>query len=112
MRILITNNTLDFRSGSELYVRDLAIALLKRGHIPIAYSTKLGDIAQEIRAATVPVIDNLDALAAPPDVIHGHHHLDTMTALLRFPGVPAVYFCHGWLPWEETPPRFPHPCAA
>ena len=107
MRILITNNTLDFRSGSELYVRDLAIALLKRGHIPIAYSTKLGDIAQEIRAATVPVIDNLDALAAPPDVIHGHHHLDTMTALLRFPGVPAVYFCHGWLPWEETPPRFP-----
>src|SRR6266568_2347803 len=107
MRILITNNTLDFRGGSELYVRDLAIALLKRGHIPIAYSTKLGDIAQEIRAATVPVIDNLDALAAPPDVIHGHHHLDTMTALLRFPGVPAVYFCHGWLPWEETPPRFP-----
>ena len=75
--------------------------------MPIAYSTKLGDIAQEIRAATVPVIDNLDALAAPPDVIHGHHHLDTMTALLRFPGVPAVYFCHGWLPWEETPPRFP-----
>jgi len=107
MRILITNNTLDFRGGSELYVRDLAIALLKRGHMPIAYSTKLGDIAQEIRAATVPVIDNLDALAAPPDVIHGHHHLDTMTALLRFPGVPAVYFCHGWLPWEETPPRFP-----
>jgi len=30
-----------------------------------------------------------------------------MTALLRFPEVPAVYFCHGWLPWEETPPRFP-----
>lgn len=98
---------MDFRGGSELYVRDLAIALLKRGHMPIAYSTKLGDIAQEIRAATVPVIDNLDALAAPPDVIHGHHHLDTITALLRFPGVPAVYFCHGWLPWEETPPRFP-----
>ena|SRR2546425_557859 len=107
MRILITNNTLDIRAGSELYVRDLAIALLKRGHMPIAYSTKLGEIAQEIRAATVPVIDNLEALAAPPDVIHGHHHLDTMTALLRFPGVPAVYFCHGWLPWEETPPRFP-----
>src|SRR6266478_5416084 len=101
MRILITNNTLDFRGGSELYVRDLAIALLKRGHLPIAYSTKLGEIAQEIRAATVPVIDNLDALAAPPDVIHGHHHLDTMTALLRFPRVPAVYFCHGWLPWKR-----------
>jgi hypothetical protein len=30
-----------------------------------------------------------------------------MTALLRFPGVPAIFFCHGWMPWEETPPRFP-----
>src|SRR5437588_3920148 len=75
--------------------------------MPIAYSTKLGDIAQEIRAATIPVIDNLDALATPPDIIHGHHHLDTMTALVRFPEVPAVYFCHGWLPWEESTPRFP-----
>jgi hypothetical protein len=107
LRILITNNTLDTRAGSELYVRDVAIGLLKRGHTPIAYSATLGEVAREIRAATVPVIDTLDAMAIPPDVIHGHHHLETMAALLRFPGVPAVYFCHGWLPWEERPPRFP-----
>jgi hypothetical protein len=30
-----------------------------------------------------------------------------MTALLSLPGVPAIYFCHGWLPWEELPPVFP-----
>src|SRR5262249_163709 len=42
-----------------------------------------------------------------PEVIHGHHHLDAMTAMLRFPRTPAVYFCHGVLPWEERPPRFP-----
>src|SRR2546421_12077399 len=100
MRILITNNTLDFRGGSELYVRDLAIALLKRGNMPIAYSTKLGDIAQEIRAATVTVIDNLDALAPPPDEIHRHHNLDTITELPRVTGVPAVYLCHEWVPLE------------
>jgi hypothetical protein len=107
LRILITNNTLDQRAGSELYVRDLAIGLLNRGHTPIAYSTQLGDVAREIRSATVPVIDDLDSLGVPPDIIHGQHHLETMTALVRFPGVPAVSFCHGWLPWEETPPRFP-----
>jgi len=107
LRILITNNTLDHRGGSETYVRDLAIGLLNRGHTPIAYSTQLGAVAREIRGASVPVIDNLDALAMPPDVIHGHHHVETMTALLRFPGVPAVSFCHGWIPWEEIPPRFP-----
>src|SRR5438132_12739991 len=30
-----------------------------------------------------------------------------MMALLRFPAVPAVYFCHGWAPWVEAPPHFP-----
>ncbi|MBI3649944.1 MAG: glycosyltransferase [Acidobacteria bacterium] len=107
LQILITNNTLANRAGTELYVRDLAIALLRRGHKPIAYSTQLGEVAEDLRAATIPVIDNLEALATPPDIIHGHHHLDTMTALLRFPKVPAIFVCHGWMPWEETPPRFP-----
>ncbi len=107
LRILITNNTLATRAGSELYVRDLATALLDRGHSPIAYSTVLGDVAKELRAATVPVVGDLDALGTPPDVIHGQHHVETMTAVLRFPKVPAIYFCHGWTPWEEAPPRFP-----
>src|SRR5262249_56136745 len=94
LRILITNNTLGNRAGSELYVRDLAVALLKRGHTPIAYSTSLGEVARELRAATIPVIDDLDLLATPPGIIHGHHHLDTMTALFHFPGSPPDYFSH------------------
>lgn len=106
-RILITNNTLDERKGSELYVRDISLALLKRGFNPIAYSSVLGDIAIELRQATIPVIDTLDALTVPPDLIHGQHHLDAMTAMLHFPKVPALFFCHGWLPWEELPPAFP-----
>jgi hypothetical protein len=107
MRILITNNTLDTRAGSELYVRDLALALLRRGHNPVAYSTRLGAVAEELRSATVPVIDDLNLLTVTPDIIHGQHHLDAMTAMLHFPDTPAVYFCHGWLPWEEMAPRFP-----
>ena len=107
LRILITNNTLADRAGTELYVRDVALALLNRGYSPIAYSSLLGEVARELRAATVPVIDRLDVLAVPPDLIHGHHHLETMTALLHFPNVPAISFCHGWLPWEEMPPKFP-----
>jgi len=107
LRILITNNTLADRAGTELYVRDLAIALLERGHTPIAYSSLLGEVARELRGATIPVVDHLDSLAVPPDIIHGHHHLETMTALLSFPGVPAIYFCHGWIPWEEEPLHFP-----
>lgn len=107
LRILITNNTLASRAGSEVYARDLALALLAHGHFPILFSTVLGDVAEELRLATIPVVDDLAKIAQAPDLIHGQHHLETMTALLHFPGVPAVYFCHGWLPWEEAAPVFP-----
>lgn len=107
LRVLLTNGALAIRAGTELWVRDVALALQARGHRPVVYSPVLGELADDLRRATVPVVSDLDALGAPPDVIHGHHHLETMTALLRFPGVPAVSVCHGWLPWQEAPPRFP-----
>jgi glycosyltransferase involved in cell wall biosynthesis len=107
LRILITNNTLDQRAGTELYVRDLATALIRRGHHPVAYSQALGEVAEELRGAGVPVVDDLARVAEPPDIIHGHHHLETMTALQWFSGVPAIFVCHGWEPWQEAPPVHP-----
>lgn len=107
LRILITNHFLRARTGSELYVCELATSLLRRGHTPIVYSPQLGQTARELRKATVPIVDSLDAIGTPPDLIHGQHHVETMSALLRFPNTPAVFFCHGWLPWEETPPKHP-----
>jgi hypothetical protein len=104
VRILLTNFSLATRTGSELYVRDLAAGLLRRGHTPIAYSPVLGEVAQELRDTSVQVVDNLDQLATPPDLIHGQHHEETMTALLHFQDVPAVFFSHGW---AEMPARFP-----
>jgi hypothetical protein len=107
LRVLITNNTLAHRCGSELYVRDVATALLRLGHRPVAYSRTLGPVAEDLRRGTIAVIEDLSQLGEPPDIIHGQHNLETMTALLHFPATPAVFFCHGWLPWEEAPPPAP-----
>ena len=107
MRILLTNNTLSARAGSEMYVYDVACQLKRLGHQPVAYSPDLGEVAELLRAAGVPVVSRLTGLDFRPDVIHGHHHVETMTALACFPGVPAVSFCHGSTPWQEMPPRFP-----
>jgi len=107
LKVLLTNSTLDLRAGSELYVRDLALGLLRRGHTPVAYSTRVGEVGRELRRATVPVVEDLRRVGSPPDIIHGQHHAETMTALLHFRDVPAVFFCHGWLPPEEAPPHFP-----
>lgn len=105
--MLLTNNTLNARAGSELYIRDVAIELMKRGHSPICYSQDLGEVADELRKATIPVIDDLSALAEKPDIIHGQHHIETMISALYFQDVPVIYFCHGWLPWQEDPPIHP-----
>ncbi len=107
LTVLLTNHTLADRGGSDLYVRDVATALLARGHRPVVYSPVLGTVAEDLRLGTVPVTDQLDSLTEPPDIVHGQHHLETMTALLHFPGVPAIFYSHGWLPPEEAPPRFP-----
>jgi glycosyltransferase involved in cell wall biosynthesis len=107
LKILITNNTLGQHAGSEVYARDLALGLLAHGHRPVLFSTVLGAVAEELRQATIPVVDDLAKIAEIPDLIHGQHHLETMMAVLHFPGVPAIYMCHGWLPWEEGAPIFP-----
>src|SRR3954453_20960940 len=103
MRVLLTNNTLAGRAGSELYLRDVAVELMRRGHRPVAYSTELGDVAAEMEGATVAGGRSLDSMGEPPDIIHGQHHYETLTALLRFPQTPAISYCHGWLPWQEAP---------
>ncbi len=107
LTVLLTNITLASRTGTEVAIRDFARALQARGHTPVVYSPTLGELATEIRKTTVPVVDDLGRLARAPDVIHGHHHPQTMAALLRFPGVPAVFFCHDWRAWHDAPPRHP-----
>jgi hypothetical protein len=107
LTILFTNHTLNERAGSELWVRDVARALVQRGHRPIAFSLVTGPVAIELREATVPVVSDLASLSQPPDLIHGHHHVETLIAALHFPGAPIVHFCHGWVPWEERPLKHP-----
>ena len=107
MLILITCHELAVRAGSQLYTRDLAVALRREGHRVVVFAPTLGEVAEEIRQHGVATISSLDQLGATPDLIHGQHHLQAMAAMTRFPDVPAIFVCHGWLPWQEAPPRFP-----
>jgi len=100
--VLITNNTLAEPAGTERYVMTVARYLLENGHYPVVYSTNHGAVAEEIRSLGVPVLDNLDNLSVEPDIIHGHHHLDTACAIFRFPETPIIAFSHGVVPWEEA----------
>ena len=105
LRVLIATISMNARSGTDLYTRDLALALLRRGCLPIVYTSRLGPPADELRSATIPVVDDIDSVAARPDVIHGHHVLETLAATARFRDVPALFVCHDALSWHSIPPR-------
>lgn len=106
LRVLISNLALLGRSGTEMYVRDLALGLSRRGHVPVVYAPRLGSTAQGLKAAGVIVTDRLSSVHPAPDLIHGHHNLPTMAALLHFMGIPAVFVCHDRTAWHDAPPRF------
>jgi len=107
MRILITNINLETVSGTVLYVRDLAVQLLRRGHLPVVFSPTLGKAAEELRIATIPVTDDLASIRIAPDIIHGHHHPTTMAALAHFENTPALFVCHDRRAWHDSAPHHP-----
>jgi hypothetical protein len=107
MNILITNNSLDYLAGSEWVVIELAKTLVSRGHQVAACSSQIGEIGSLLREMSIPAIRHPLDSPFKPDIIHGQHHLEVMRALHAFPDVPAIYHCHGYLPWVEDAPVHP-----
>jgi hypothetical protein len=107
VRVLITNAILDSRSGTELYVYELAEELKRRGHEVHVYAPIRGRIAWKIEAAGVTVHSSLTRMRLTPDIIHGHHRMPTLEALKRFPHAPAIHICHDHRAWMDATPRNP-----
>jgi glycosyltransferase involved in cell wall biosynthesis len=107
VHVLITNHGLQFRGGSELYTKELAIGLRARGVSVAVYAPRLGEVADEIAGTGIPVVSDLRDMTRVPDLIHGHHYLPTLAAIFRFRATPALFVCHGIEPWQELPPVHP-----
>lgn len=104
LRILIANIILTGRTGTEIVVRDLALGFQALGHRPMIYTSRCGEIAQEIAAQGIPVVDNLEQLPEPPDIVHGNHYVETAQALSHFPTVQGIFVCHDRTGWHGAPP--------
>ena len=106
MQILLVNRSLFARSGTELYTRDLALALRKRGHEVFAFTPSPGGVSEELEEEGIPVFsDPGDLPEATPDVIHAHHTWETLAVAARYPGTPMVFVGHDLTAWHDTPPR-------
>lgn len=102
MNILITNIWLDNHAGTEVYVRDLSIALKSRGMGVEVYTPMSGKVAGEIMSNGINVSNSVENLKNIPDIIHGHHQV-VIDAITKFPQTPVVYFCHSGNILQEDP---------
>ena len=105
MKVLITNIWLVDWGGTEVYVRDLAVALHLQGIQVEVYSPELGTVSKEIAVAGINVTDSIESLKNVPDIIHAHHTKPALEVLSAFPGVPAIYMIHARNYPEDTPPK-------
>jgi hypothetical protein len=103
MRILVTNERLNQRAGSDLFVRDLARGLNQLGHFVFSYSSDLRERERLLERDAISVATDLENLPFRPDVIHARHHLDAMAAVMALPEVPAIYDCTGGAPLGIVP---------
>lgn len=107
-RVLVTNNHLQVRAGSELVTLELAEELHRRGRVVAVFTHHGGPLSDEFEARTgIRVFtpeDRREVAGWHPDVLHVHHW--TTLAYLRSAGVtaPAVTGFLGVLPDLENPP--------
>ena len=65
------------------------------------------ELVQDLLRQGIPVTDRLETLPFEPDLIHGHHHLETIAALEFFPRAKALFVVHSGYCWIDHPPCHP-----
>ena len=106
LRILLVIGFLSYRSGAEMFVHDLALGLQRRGHSVIVHAPTIGNLGEDLRSACVTCVTDLSMIAAAPELIIGNTCRETVLALARFPGIPAISICHDRVHPHGMPPKF------
>ena len=113
--------------GAQVHVRDLALALLKRGHEPVVVTSGRGAYTDGLRAAGVEtiILDSLVMEVSPlqdlralrglrsilkahqPDLVSTHSAKAGVLGRLaaRTLGLPVIFTAHGWAYTTGVPAR-------
>lgn len=105
MKILFTNNALNFPAGTQVFIRDLAAGLQRRGNEVAVYTLQAGAFANDMRRQGIVVCEQLKDIPFVPDLIHAQHYQPALEAINFFPKTPAASFIHDRLSPQDMPPR-------
>jgi hypothetical protein len=109
MKLLIANNHLEYRAGSELHTVDLCRGFRRAGHQVAVFTLKPGMVSDTLREESFPVfsLPDLRSLSGEEfDLIYLHHATCEVILGLVFAGkVPIVRGYLGVLPPFEKPQK-------
>ena len=104
MKILMTNNTLAERGGSESYLETVSSELRRLGHEVVFYSAECGRDGRSPATATgFEVLDDVADLPQDLDVIHGSTPTRSPGCASGYRAVPLVFATHSWFVSIEDP---------
>jgi len=94
MKILIVNERLAKRTGTEIVSRDFGLGLASRGIDVTILTPERGAMAEEVEAAGVPVCSDPASVPFTPDVIHFNDLTLASATTAAFPDTPALLQWH------------------
>ena len=103
MRILLTYQSMRRPGGVQTFTAQLARALVSLGHEVRGFAG-LRETENEAALPELPEVTGPGEFQ--PDILHLQHAIPSCAALLAFPGVPAIFHCHGGT-WKDRPFRHP-----
>lgn len=105
MRVVVVNQRLAKRTGTELATWEVGRALARRGHSVTVMAPILGPLAEEIAEEGMVSVSPLNSIRDRPDVIHLNHLTPIADVTAKFPGVPILLQWHTFVPVNL---RIPH----
>ncbi len=95
------------RTGTELYVAEVAQYFSSRGWKVSIFSRHLGPLAEQMASASINVTKDLGVVSAP-SLIHGHGYFESILACRRFPQAPLLFTSHSSIWWPQYAPKTPN----
>jgi hypothetical protein len=105
--LLLTCPSFAEKTGTELYVAEVARYFATRGWKVSILTSNPGQLAADFVLSGVHVLSDVGQLDYP-DIIHGNAYFESIVACLRFPQTPLLFVVHNARWWPQYAPKVPN----
>ncbi|MGH7914846.1 MAG: glycosyltransferase [Candidatus Binataceae bacterium] len=105
--LLLTCPSFAEKTGTELYVAEVAGYFAARGWKVSILTSNPGQLAMDFVSRGVNVCNDVEKLDYP-DIIHGNAYFESLVACLKFRHAPLLFVAHNAQWWPQYAPKVPN----